>query len=404
MRDWRERGRSVLFITHRLREVIDTCDRATILRDGVNVGTMVPQEGGETRIVEIMLGPEAARAEEQAAETSEDEARARSAARRVEPVEAVLEADDLRLGSVQGISFALRPGEVLGIAALEGQGQDELFEASPDSGSRREARSASAGSRSTPGTRTTRSAAAWCSCRPTGCCAPPPEVGPRERRGTPLQLTAPLGPDQRSRREPKGGAGGRGARRSTSAPGARCDVCRAETSRRSRSRAGSPRASRCSCATTRRGGSTWGRSDRCTGSCASLAEDGARDRLLQLGADGAPARLRPRAHDLRRSRDRGASGRGRRRGNAAPVDARARCRRGCGVTDAATSPRTSTAACRRGGGTSACTAGRSASGSSCSRWSPTGARSRSSRSRSTSRRSRSTRCRSASPRWPRRSS
>jgi ribose transport system ATP-binding protein len=128
MRDWRERGRSVLFITHRLREVIDTCDRATILRDGVNVGTMTPQEGGEARIVEIMLGPEAARAEAQAAEISEEEA---PAAARVaaETVEAVLETDDLRLGSVQGISFALYPGEVLGIAALEGQGQDELFEA-----------------------------------------------------------------------------------------------------------------------------------------------------------------------------------------------------------------------------------------------------------------------------------
>jgi len=130
MRDWRERGRSVLFITHRLREVIDTCDRATILRDGVNVATVVPREGGEARIVEIMLGPEAARAEERAAELSGEEAApVPVAGAAVESAEAVLEADDLRLGAVQGISFTLRPGEVLGIAALEGQGQDELFEA-----------------------------------------------------------------------------------------------------------------------------------------------------------------------------------------------------------------------------------------------------------------------------------
>ena len=58
----RERGRSVLFITHRLNEVIATCDRATILRDGAAVATIVPQEGGEERIVEHMLGPEAAQA------------------------------------------------------------------------------------------------------------------------------------------------------------------------------------------------------------------------------------------------------------------------------------------------------------------------------------------------------
>lgn len=127
MRDRRDRGRSVLFITHRLAEVIATCDRATILRDGGDVGTMVPQEGGEARIVEIMLGPEAARAEAKAAELEEDEVALEPAA--AAEAESVLEVDDLRVGAVQGISFELRRGEVLGLAALEGQGQDELFEA-----------------------------------------------------------------------------------------------------------------------------------------------------------------------------------------------------------------------------------------------------------------------------------
>jgi ribose transport system ATP-binding protein len=127
MRDRRERGRSVLFITHRLAEVIATCDRATILRDGRDVGTMVPQEGGETRIVEIMLGPEAARAEAEASQR--DEAELPEPAEEAAAEEAVLEVDDIRVGAVQGISFTLRRGEVLGLAALEGQGQDELFEA-----------------------------------------------------------------------------------------------------------------------------------------------------------------------------------------------------------------------------------------------------------------------------------
>jgi ribose transport system ATP-binding protein len=127
MRDRRERGRSVLFITHRLAEVIATCDRATILRDGRNVGTMVPREGGEARIVEIMLGPEAARAEAEASEL--DEAPPVAAGEQAEEAESVLELDDIRIGAVQGISLTLRRGEVLGLAALEGQGQDELFEA-----------------------------------------------------------------------------------------------------------------------------------------------------------------------------------------------------------------------------------------------------------------------------------
>ena len=128
MRKRSEDGRSVLFITHRLAEVIATCDRATILRDGRDVGTMAPQEGGEARIVEIMLGPEAARAGAEAAERDEAELPA-AAAEATAKAPAVLEVDDLRVGGVQGISFTLRRGEVLGLAALEGQGQDELFEA-----------------------------------------------------------------------------------------------------------------------------------------------------------------------------------------------------------------------------------------------------------------------------------
>jgi ribose transport system ATP-binding protein len=118
----RERGRSVLFITHRLKEVIASCDRATILRDGGAVATMAPQEGGEERIVEYMLGPEAARAAAGAAEQDAD------AAPRTRPAgETRLEVDGLAVGRIRAATFTLAAGEVLGIAALEGQGQDDLF-------------------------------------------------------------------------------------------------------------------------------------------------------------------------------------------------------------------------------------------------------------------------------------
>jgi ribose transport system ATP-binding protein len=126
MRAQREQERSVLFITHRLNEVIAACDRATILRDGGAVATIVPQEGGQEAIVTHMLGPEAARAEAEAAATP------------VSPHEpvvvaptssaAALEVADLEVGRVRGMSFTVRRGEVLGMAALEGQGQDELFD------------------------------------------------------------------------------------------------------------------------------------------------------------------------------------------------------------------------------------------------------------------------------------
>jgi ribose transport system ATP-binding protein len=119
----RERGRSVLFITHRLKEVIASCDRATILRDGAVVATIAPHEGGEEAIVRYMLGPEAAAAVVEAAEQDVEEAppppRAES--------EPVLEVSGLSVGRLRDVGFALRPGEILGVAALEGQGQDDLF-------------------------------------------------------------------------------------------------------------------------------------------------------------------------------------------------------------------------------------------------------------------------------------
>ena len=124
MRRQKERGRSALFITHRLREVIAHCDRATVLRDGGDVGTLVPTEGGEEKIVEFMLGEEVARAAGSAEATPQQEQTALADG----PV--ALEVRGLQVGeTLADVSFALRPGEILGIAALEAQGQDELFEA-----------------------------------------------------------------------------------------------------------------------------------------------------------------------------------------------------------------------------------------------------------------------------------
>jgi ribose transport system ATP-binding protein len=123
MQAQKERGRSSLFITHRLREVIAHCDRATVLRDGGDVGTLVPKEGGEERIVEFMLGAEVAKAAGSAESTAPRE--------RIELAgegPTALEVRGLQVGeTLTDVSFSLRPGEILGIAALEGQGQDELF-------------------------------------------------------------------------------------------------------------------------------------------------------------------------------------------------------------------------------------------------------------------------------------
>ena len=122
MRRWRARGRSVLFISHRLAEVRSICDRATVLRDGRDVGVLDLAEGGEERIVELMLGPARATAP---AEKGQPGAGGSSLSG-----EALLSVRDLALGTeLQGVSFSLARGEVLGVAALEGQGQEALFDA-----------------------------------------------------------------------------------------------------------------------------------------------------------------------------------------------------------------------------------------------------------------------------------
>jgi ribose transport system ATP-binding protein len=119
LRHWRERGRSVIFISHRMAEVSALCDRATVLRDGVTVGITATARGSEERIVELMLGYEVAHA-----------AATASAARRTPTSNApALAVRGLRAGHLlKEVSFALRTGEVLGITALEGQGQEELFD------------------------------------------------------------------------------------------------------------------------------------------------------------------------------------------------------------------------------------------------------------------------------------
>lgn len=121
MRRWRDRGHAVIFISHRMAEVSALCNRTTVLRDGVTVGVTDTARGSEDEIVSLMLGRDVAKAVHGA-----PRAAPRADARDIAPA---LEVKNLSLGRLlDNVSFTLKPGEVLGVAALEGQGQDELFE------------------------------------------------------------------------------------------------------------------------------------------------------------------------------------------------------------------------------------------------------------------------------------
>ncbi len=115
---WKEAGRAAVLITHRLAEVMQICDRATILRDGHNVEQLTLQDVDEHQLVAAMLGA--------AAEPVADRAATKAGNN---DSETLFEARGLSAGElVHNVSFTLRAGEILGVVALEGQGQERLFE------------------------------------------------------------------------------------------------------------------------------------------------------------------------------------------------------------------------------------------------------------------------------------
>ena len=117
----RRRGgeRSVIFISHRMIEIAAVCDRATVLREGETVGVVDVTQGAEDRIVELMLG-HIARELPAVAE------RTKSSSVDTMPRLEVRGLADMP--KLQDVTFQLHPREVLGVVALEGQGQDELFD------------------------------------------------------------------------------------------------------------------------------------------------------------------------------------------------------------------------------------------------------------------------------------
>ena len=117
VRQQADAGRSVIYISHRFTEISRLCDRATVLRDGVTVGDLAVEPGVEERVVELMLGAKLTPAVTALQDTAVGTDKPRLSVRKL--------AAGAKLADV---SFDLHRGEVLGVVALEGQGQDELFD------------------------------------------------------------------------------------------------------------------------------------------------------------------------------------------------------------------------------------------------------------------------------------
>ena len=118
MRQLKTRGVSILIVTHRIAELVRIADRATVLRDGRDVGALQKEEITEARILELIAGPEREKVMHGGAIPQRQSA---AALLRVEEAKVWPDAPL--------IDLTLHPGEVVGIIGLDGQGQSDFARA-----------------------------------------------------------------------------------------------------------------------------------------------------------------------------------------------------------------------------------------------------------------------------------
>ncbi|MFD1323093.1 ABC transporter ATP-binding protein [Micromonospora sonneratiae] len=119
MRSLKESGKSIVFITHKLKEVKAIADRITVIRRGRTVGTASPQ-ASEDELAALMVGRTVQLlVEKEPAQPGEP----------VLAVEGLVVDDDRSYRAVDGVDLTVHAGEVLGIAGVQGNGQTELIEA-----------------------------------------------------------------------------------------------------------------------------------------------------------------------------------------------------------------------------------------------------------------------------------
>lgn len=113
-------GKSIILITHKLKEIMEVSDRVTIIRKGQGIGTVTTAETNPDQLAEMMVGRQVVFKTEKTA---------------AHPKEAILEITGLNVKDNRGVdrvkdlSLTVRAGEIVGIAGIDGNGQSELIEA-----------------------------------------------------------------------------------------------------------------------------------------------------------------------------------------------------------------------------------------------------------------------------------
>ena len=120
MRALLDRGVSIIFISHKLKEVLEICDDVIVLRRGAVAGHADPKASTEQSLASLMVGRDVILEVDKADAKPGDE---------ILNVVNLHVHDDRGLPAVEGLSFGLQRGEILGVAGVQGNGQTELVEA-----------------------------------------------------------------------------------------------------------------------------------------------------------------------------------------------------------------------------------------------------------------------------------
>ncbi|HEX5801052.1 MAG TPA: ABC transporter ATP-binding protein [Gaiellaceae bacterium] len=120
LRSLTEQGKSIIFISHKLNEVLEIADRVTVLRRGKRVETLSTEGATEEQLARLMVGREVLLQVDKGVSTPGEPLL------RVEDLHVV---DDRGLEKVRGLSLDVRAGEIVGIAGVDGNGQSELIDA-----------------------------------------------------------------------------------------------------------------------------------------------------------------------------------------------------------------------------------------------------------------------------------
>ncbi|RBN39907.1 heme ABC transporter ATP-binding protein, partial [Priestia megaterium] len=115
-----QEGKSIILITHKLKEIMSVCDRCTIIRKGVGVGTVNVQETNPDELAALMVGREVHFKTEKKTATPKEA---------VLTIKELVVEDSRGVEAVSSLDLSVRAGEIVGIAGVDGNGQTELIEA-----------------------------------------------------------------------------------------------------------------------------------------------------------------------------------------------------------------------------------------------------------------------------------